>query len=261
MKRFLQQVYSTFLLWGFDPLRVINNLRGFPFYIRDLTKIKKLNDKKIFPLGRSFPVMHERFIQSASYDSHYFFQDLHAAQLIFKNNPAKHIDIGSRIDGFIAHLATFREVEVFDIRPLENLNKNIIFKQADLMILPQELIGQCESISSLHAIEHFGLGRYSDPIDPEGYLKAINNIHKMLKVGGKFYFSVPIGPQRIEFNAHRIFSVSYLLSIFENKFSLDSFSYVNDKGKFHANIALTEELIEKSCGCNYGCGIFELTAQ
>ena len=126
------------------------------------------------------------------------------------------------------------------------------------MELPEDLINSTDSISSLHAIEHFGLGRYGDPIDYWGYLKALKNITMMVKQGGTFYFSVPIGPQRIEFNAHRVFSLSYLLSLFESEYSLKSFSYVNDDGDFFEDIALTNERIATNCDCSYGCGIFIL---
>ena len=78
------------------------------------------------------------------------------------------------------------------------------------MLLPNDLINYYDSISSLHAIEHFGLGRYGDPIDYYGFEKAIDNISKLLEISGHFYFSVPIGPQRIEFNAHRVFSIKFL---------------------------------------------------
>jgi hypothetical protein len=33
--------------------------------------------------------------------------------------------------------------------------------------------GYCDSLSCLHALEHFGLGRYGDPIDPRGHEKGI----------------------------------------------------------------------------------------
>ena len=68
-----------------------------------------------------------------------------------------------------------------------------------------------------------------------------------------------IGSQRIEFNAHRVFSIQYLLDILKDKFYLNSFSYVDDKGDFFENIELTEKEIETNFRCNYGCGIFELT--
>jgi hypothetical protein len=38
------------------------------------------------------------------------------------------------------------------------------------MKLHEDMINCCDSISSLHAIEHFGLGRYGDTIDVNGHL-------------------------------------------------------------------------------------------
>jgi hypothetical protein len=102
------------------------------------------------------------------------------------------------------------------------------------------------------------LGRYGDPLDINGHLKWIKNISSMLKKGGTFYFSVPIWPQRIEFNAHRVFSLQYLTKIIKDIYMINSFSYVNDQGELHKNIELTEDLIKNNCNCWYGCGIFEL---
>ena len=64
---------------------------------------------------------------------HYFYQDLYIAQRIFLNNPVSHIDIGSRIDGLVAHVASFRKIEVYDIRPLPYKIANVVFVQKDLM--------------------------------------------------------------------------------------------------------------------------------
>lgn len=87
----------------------------------------------------------------------------------------------------------------------------------------------------------------------------MNNLYKILKPRGKLYFSVPIGPQRMEFNGHRIFSIRYLLNLIDGKYEIDNFSYVNDKGIFYENVSLTSQNIDSNCECRYGCGIFELT--
>jgi len=247
-------------LFGIDLVVLKNSLRGIGFYIRDLSAIKKQKGTDTnFELGKKNPILGERFTESGKMSGHYFHQDLLVAQKIFKNNPIKHIDIGSRTDGFVAHVAVFRKIEIIDIRPQTSKTENIIFRRADLMQLPIDMVNAYDSVSSLHAIEHFGLGRYGDPIDYFGYLKAIENITKILQTGGKFYFSVPIGPQRIEFNAHRVFSVSYLIDLFDKQFILDNFSYVDDKGDLFENVVLIHSEIQRNYGCIYGCGIFELT--
>lgn len=260
IKKIWKKIYAVLRLFGFDPIIFINTLYGLWFYFRDYLEIKKQkgNDSKFY-FGRKYPVLGDRFSKSGTMSGYYFHQDLFVARKIFINNPIRHIDIGSKQDGFVAHVAVFRKIEIIDIREQTSKVKNIIFRKADLMQLPDDLINACDSISSLHAIEHFGLGRYGDPINYNGYFDAINNITKILQAGGKFYFSVPIGIQRIEFNAHRVFSLRYLLDLFKDSFILNSFSFVDDKGDFFENVELTQMKINRNYGCHFGCGIFELT--
>ena len=247
---------------GINPSKMISFFKGITFYIRDLRKFKiQKGENNDFVFGTFDPILDERFSEAGQMSGHYFHQDLLIASRIYINKPKRHVDIGSRIDGFISHVAVFRKIELFDIRPQESKIKNIIFKQADLMNLSKELINSCDSVSSLHAIEHFGLGRYNDPIDYYGHIKGIDNIYKILKDGGKFYFSVPIGTQRIEFNGMRVFNIGYLLKLFENKFIVDFFNYLDDKVELFENVKLNKEHIESNYGCNYGCGIFEMTKQ
>jgi hypothetical protein len=240
--------------------KIKTKTRKFPkWYKNDLRKLlEQKNEDTTFLIGDIFPILNEREGECGTMHGHYFHQDLYVARLIHQANPNKHLDIGSRTDGFVAHVATFRKIEVIDIRPIKSIVKNIVFRQADLMQLPADLVNYCDSISSLHAIEHFGLGRYGDPINYYGYLEALNNIYLILKSGGTFYFSVPIGTQQIEFNAHRIFSVKYLLRLFKDKYDLEEFSYVSDEGYFFENVVMDEINISKNFGCEYGCGIFIL---
>lgn len=229
-------------------------------YKRDLRQLKEqMGDNLEFPFGRAYPILNEKNAAAGTMSGAYFHQDLVVARRIFERHPRRHVDIGSRIDGFVAHVASFREIEVFDIRRPETTVRNIVFKQADLMHLPEQLIGYSDSVSSLHAIEHFGLGRYGDPIDYFGHLRAIDNVHRILTPGGQFYFSAPIGPQRIEFNAHRVFSIPYLMRILAGKFKVLRFSFVDDRGDLEEDVALSADVVSSNAGCNYGCGIFELT--
>lgn len=259
MKKSIKKFLFILNLAGFDLIKFVTFVKGTPFYLKDYYKLKKeLSTDTNFYFGKFFPILDERKSESGAMKSHYFQQDLLVARKIFENKPIRHIDIGSRIDGFVAHVAIFREIDVFDIRPLENNVKNIKFSQADLMKLPETMIECCDSLSSLHVIEHFGLGRYGDPIDKNGHIKAIFNLYKMLKTGGIFYFSVPIGPQRIEFNAHRVFEIQYLMDLFIDKFDIVCFDYVDDNGELHENVELNNPNISNNFECIYGCGIFQL---
>jgi hypothetical protein len=196
--RILKRIKNVLLFWGFDPRVFLNNLIGFPGYFRELFLFRKSSSRsQEIVFGKIYPVLGDRFKSGGSLTDHYFYQDLVVARRIFENNPQKHIDVGSRIDGFVAHVASFRKIEVFDIRPLERVIPNVRFIQTDFMNIGPELSNYTDSASCLHALEHFGLGRYGDPLDPEGHIKGINSISNVLKTGGKFYFSSPIGPLRV----------------------------------------------------------------
>ena len=255
----MNEFYSFLLKIGINPIAFYKFIIGLPSFLRDYRKFKRqLINKSEFPFSTFYPIMMDKSASSGRIHGVYFNQDLLVARMIFNDKPVKHVDIGSRIDGFVAHVAVFREIEIYDIRKQTSKVKNIICKQADFMQLSDDLVEYCDSISSLHAIEHFGLGRYGDPIDPYGHIKGIESIYKMLKTGGTFYFSVPMGKQRIEFNAHRIFDLSYLLKVLENKFSVESFNYVDDAGDLYKDIELEEDKIDKNYGIHYGCAIFKL---
>jgi SAM-dependent methyltransferase len=259
MKNILHSILLSVYAFGIDPVKFIRAIRGLPGYLNDLAVLRQQkNDNNDFPFGRYFPILDDRYAEGGTMKGHYFHLDLLIARKIYHNKPVHHVDIGSRTDGFVAHVAVFREIELLDIRPIESKIKQVSFRQADLMKLPEDMISYCDSVSALHSIEHFGLGRYGDSVDYDGHIKALENIYKMLKEGGVFYFAVPIGPQRIEFNAHRVFAISYLIGLFGEKFEIKSFSYVDDMGDLHEDVAMDERQNTNNYNCNYGCGIFEL---
>jgi SAM-dependent methyltransferase len=261
VKKIKNKAYQIMTFLGVDPIITYRNIVGvFSFYVKDYLHLKYQikENNSLLKIKKINPVLTDKFSEGGIARGAYFFQDLLVAQKIYIKNPDKHLDIGSRFDGFVAHVACFRQIDVLDIRYIDNNIENISFKQADLMGDCTELYNCYDSVSSLHAIEHFGLGRYGDSIDIFGSEKGINNIYKILRSGGIFYFSVPIGSLRIEFNAHRVFSITYLLEIFKNKFFIKSFSYVDDEGVLHENIQLDSIGVKSNFGCNNGCGIFEL---
>ena len=199
----LQWILSS--QFGLDPRQFLRSLRGSPVYLRDFAIFRKG-----FEGFMEFkPCLHDRFEEGGATKSEYFWQDLLVARAIHAAKPVKHVDIGSRVDGFVAHVASFRDIEVFDVRSISTAVPGVMFRQADLMN-PASLPtcsggGYCDSLSCLHAIEHFGLGRYGDPVNPQGYIRGISNMAQLLQPGGTFYLSTPIGEERVEFNANWVF--------------------------------------------------------
>ena len=251
--RIIYRYLSDFWL---EPLKFIKWIKNIFLYISDFVKLKRQKNKN-FPIRCNYPCLHDKDDNAWVCKWHYFHQDLLVASEIFKESPEKHVDIASRIDWFVAHLATFREVEVLDIRKIDSKVDNIKFKQADLMNIWDDMEDYCSSISCLHAIEHFWLWRYWDSIDIDGHLKWLDNIYKMLKNGWILYFSTPIWKQRIEFNAHRVFSVRYLCDYFKDKYEIEKFSYVDDKWDLHKDVDV-EKWFKDNFWLMYGCWIFKL---
>ncbi len=255
-----KDIFKLFKKVGLEKLLIKRSRKKR--FLKDKQKLSEqlaLSNNKLWSFDAiDYPILIDWDDTAGVMSGHYFHQDLYVASEVYRANPERHVDIGSRIDGFVAHVASYREIEILDIRAVESDWTNIKFRQADLMDSGTITLEYTDSISSLHAIEHFGLGRYGDPIDLYGYLKAIENIYKMLKPGGTFYFSVPIGPQRIVFNAHRVFSLRHVLDIIDGKFNLVNFSYVDDQGNLHRDVKITEEALFSNFNCKYGCGIFTL---
>ena len=256
--RFFRILRKFLWVFGFSPKHLWLNISSLGWYLRDYLKFRRQDKHKQFPLSIPHPVFSERFSSSGRLGGHYFHQDLLVANKIFQANPEKHVDIGSRTDGFVTHVASFREIEVFDIRKADISIRNIKFVETDFMVPNPQWKEYTDSVSCLHVIEHFGLGRYNDPLDPIGYVKGLDNIYGMLKKGGKFYFSTPIGPQRINFNAHRVFSINYLKDLLLDKYELESFSYIDDAGDLYENADLFSPEASQNFKCTFGCGVFEL---
>ena len=197
---FLRQV-------GVDPTRTIKACRNLPRYLVGLFRfvIRNHGLKGL----RISPVLNDFRDAAGSADGHYFWQDLICAKWIFEENPSNHLDVGSRIDGFIAHLLTFRRVTLLDIRPLAVSIPNLECVIGNAQNTMSEYKGQFESVSSLHSIEHFGLGRCSDPIDVQGHLKGLRSISECVQASGTLYVSFPIGEASIEFNEQRVISPTW----------------------------------------------------
>lgn len=84
-----------------------------------------------------------------------------------------------------------------------------------------------DCLLSVSSIEHDGLGRYGDPINPDADLETMNTLRSYLKPNGLFFITVPIGLDRLCYNTHRVYGPHRLPKLLEHWFILDSFGYAD----------------------------------
>jgi hypothetical protein len=242
-----------------SPRKTLKACVRLPGYVANFFTYKKImGSSSDWPLKANYPSLLDKSEGGGTASGHYFHQDLLVAQRIFARSPRLHYDVGSRIDGFVAHVATFRPIEYFDIRPVAGKAHNIVFRLGNLLV-PESLPAKsCDSVSCLHVIEHVGLGRYGDPLVPSGWKTALKSLACMLQSGGRLYLSVPIGHQCIEFNAHRVFAPTTIVQAAgELGLRLDHFAWVDDHGTLCDPIVAADRIPAAAEGLLMGCGIFE----
>jgi hypothetical protein len=243
LRRFLRNWTLAFLY----P-RPLLSCVSFPGFLRDWIRYRKLSGIENIRLLDSHPCLSDRK-PLTPFDPHYFHQGAWLARKLVQSRPALHVDIGSstQLVGVLSALCRF----VFmDYRPLRASISNLISVQGDITFLPFAT-HSVESISCLHVVEHIGLGRYGDPLDPRGTEKAAKELERALKPGGKLYLSLPIGRRRVCFNAHRVFSPGHIPSKLFNQLKLHDFTYVDDLGDLYEHVP-----VEAVPEVEYGCGMF-----
>lgn len=246
----LRRIHSVLYSCGIDIRKFFLAIAGAPQFVWNLGKFVALKD------GRGTlvlcPMLSDRFSNSGVARGHYFHVDLWAAKFVYRLGPHRLVDVGSRVDGFISHILVFREVVVVDIRQLKVDVPGLHFVQADVMAKDFPLVDYADCVSSLHALEHLGLGRYGDPVDPDGWKKGFENITGVLKVGGTLLLAVPVGRERVEFDAHRVFDPNTIAQYADSiGLRLTEFSYVGDDGLYYGSGGLVD-----ASKLTYGCGCF-----
>lgn len=182
------------------------------------------------------------------FDPHYFFQGAWLARRIRDHHPELHVDMGSSVLT-VGMVSAQVETVFVDYRPIRAALNGMTSVAGNITSLPFGS-NMLDSVSCLHVIEHIGLGRYGDPIDPEGSVKAGHELSRVLAGGGFLYLSVPVGQERVEFNAHRVFAPQSIVKLF-NELELVEFSYVGDDGTLQEHRQLQEAMNNR-----YACGLY-----
>ncbi|HET9747041.1 MAG TPA: DUF268 domain-containing protein [Chitinophagaceae bacterium] len=238
-----------FIQLGKDVIiRFPKKIGRFIGYWGELNRFRSRNDKRFTVRHRDiYPCLKDK-ITTTPFDHHYTYHPAWAARVLAQTRPLYHVDISS-ILSFSTIVSAFVPVKFYDYRPASLAMSDLEAGFADLKKLdfPDNSI---PSLSCMHTIEHIGLGRYGDEIDPQGDIKSINELKRVLKQGGDLLFVTPVGKPRIEFNAHRIYSYEQIINYF-SPLSLKEFSLIPDAGGIimNADPALVQQQ-------DYGCGCF-----
>jgi len=230
-------------------IKKIINVALSPFILFDYFNYKKLDKNIRFTLKISdfYPQIKDKTM-TTHFDSHYVYHTSWAARKVREINPDFHTDISSSLY-FSGITSAFVPVKFYDYRPAELKLSNLESLPGDLMKLPFAN-DSINSLSCMHTIEHIGLGRYGDPLDPNGDLRAIMELKRVLSKNGSLLFVTPVGKPRIQFNAHRIYSYEMIMEMFEG-LNLMEFSLVTDSGDFIENA--NPDIVKEQ---KYGCGCF-----
>jgi SAM-dependent methyltransferase len=244
---------------GTDLLRrAVRSLRAAPArrrqrvrFERQFAEFAQLPGSDRFPLRWSdrLPRLGED-TPTTDFDYHYVYHPAWAARIIRKLDPRVHVDIGSSLF-FVSVLSAFVRTEIYDYRPAEIRLDGLKTGSADLTALHFE-DRSIDSLSCMHVVEHIGLGRYGDRLDPNGDLLAMSELQRVLSPGGNLLFVVPVGRPRLRFNGLRIYSLEQIIAGFP-ELDLAEFALIPERGPEAWIAGATAEQVAAE---QYGCGCF-----
>jgi SAM-dependent methyltransferase len=235
------------MIWGWRKyLKIFKFLNDY----RIFKKLTKKSDNRFFPRIKDFYPIFGEDMATADFDRHYIYHPAWAARIIARDQPEFHVDISSILD-FSTLVSAFVPVHFYDYRSVKISLEGLTVGQVDLSVLPFK-DNEIKSISCMHVIEHVGLGRYGDPVNPEADLRAVEELKRVLAAGGNLLFVVPIGKEKLAFNAHRVYSYDQIISYFK-ELSLIEFVLIPRKEDGDLLINPNKKITNDQ---DYGCGCF-----
>jgi hypothetical protein len=197
-----------------------------------------------------YPMLNED-VSSTSFDTHYLYHVAWGIRKIQSLKPPMHVDFSSSLN-FCTATSAICPTLFYDFRPATIFLDNLTCLKCDLMAVDFE-VGQYPSVSSMHVVEHVGMGRYGDTLNVNGDLLAIENLKKTVMPGGAIFFVVPCGKPSVQFNAHRVYSAKKIIEYFGDEYTLKEFYFI--PGPIEMKPVLNPDL-DSTLIYDYGCGCF-----
>ncbi len=230
-----------------DPIWALQGLAGYLRYFADWRQYGQMSGAEPIRLSDAYPQVHD-CTPTSPFDAHYFYVNGWAMRRVIAATPRFHVDIASQVI-FPNLLGAVLPVIFVDYRPLEARLTGVQCMGGNLLGLPFAS-GSIASLSCLHIVEHIGLGRYGDPLNPHGTYIATQELARVLAPGGNLFLATPIGRPRLCFNAHRIHTADAIRAMLP-ELELVEFSGIHDDGQY-----IEHTQIDAFRDSHYACGLF-----
>ncbi|MFZ6024746.1 MAG: DUF268 domain-containing protein [Bacteroidota bacterium] len=229
-----------------SPKLILSVFSEVNYYIKTARAFKKADTE--IQKYETLPIFFQR--RESTYDRHYVLQAYWASSIIKKNAPnlTYHADVSSNVS-YVVQLSAFIPIHFVEYNPPKLELPSITLIKGDVVHLPFE-DETIKSISCMHVLEHIGLGRYGDPIDPLGMKKACRELTRVLAKGGNLLVSFPVGKPKVVLNAHRVLHPVKILEYFPG-LRLQTFAMVGDVGGLKVDCNP-----EEAADMNFACGMY-----
>jgi len=111
---------------------------------------------------------------------------------------------------------------------------------------------QYDGAISISSVEHSGLGRYGDSLDPDGDLKSMKFLHGKLKPDALLFLSVPIGKDQILWNAHRVYGRERFPLLIDGFKIIETYGLIDSDYDVDENVRRINGKVPHREGCNGG---------
>jgi hypothetical protein len=163
-------------------------IKKYKKYFKDFYKFKKFQDGRfLFNFKNRYPCLFD-LEENTPFDTHYVYHTAWAARIIAQNKPELHIDVGSSLY-FISLVSAFLPIHFYDYRPPILSLSNLQCKPGNILSLPFSN-NSIFSLSCMHVLEHIGLGRYGDPLNPTGDNIGAKELIRVLAIVSYWWFSL-----------------------------------------------------------------------
>jgi hypothetical protein len=247
VKRWLKLAYSWWRMLLSDPRRIPRFPAELAAFLADLRSFRAQAGRPA-PKVELAPVLFQKKMAS-TFDAHYVYQAAWAIRRIAGLRAVEHVDLSSNIP-YVAALSAVVPVRYCEFNPPKIQLPGLSSEQADITALPFPA-RSVASLSCLHVLEHIGLGRYGDPVNPAGLEIAVREIARVMAPGSALFLSLPVGRERVCFNMHRVSDPGLLPRVLGAGFRLREFSVITDDRRFLEDVSPQAYASQE-----YACGLY-----